>query len=355
MVFLRVLLFPFAVIFRIATGVRNHLYAIGHKKSFRFEVPVINVGNLNIGGSGKTPAIEYLVRLLKDKYQIATLSRGYGRRTRGFRFANEKDSASTLGDEPYQFFLNFGKDVKVVVGEDRAFAIPNILYEHPDTSVILLDDAYQHRRVSPHFNILLTDCEQPFYDDFLLPMGRLREARTEASRADVVVVTKCRETISLETQDGIRESVKRYAGDKPVFFSSIQYGQPKAFRSSNLAPAMKVILVTGIAKPEPLEEYVRMNFDLIRHFRFKDHHLYSIGDLNKLHNFASDQGEPVSLLTTEKDMVRLLDQKFAEHLKHFGWFYLPIEMKFIKNGAEFDKLVINAIENVTTRPDTTLQ
>lgn len=345
-----VLLFPFAVIFRIATGVRNHLYEIGHKKSFRFDVPTINVGNLNIGGSGKTPTIEYLIRLLKKDHDIATLSRGYGRRTKGLRFASPEDSATSIGDEPFQFYRNYGNEVKVVVGEDRAFAIPNILYEYPDTSVILLDDAYQHRRVDPHLNILLTNFEKPFYNDFLLPMGRLRESRKEATRADIVIVTKCQEVLDDEIQIRIEKEIVRYAGNKPIFFSFIRYGSPQPFQQTNGPVTPRVILVSGIAKPEPLEEYVSANFELIKHFRFKDHHLYSVKEAAHLKDFINSQEGPVSILTTEKDMVRLLDSKFDGLLADLNCFFLPIEMDFVKNGAEFDKLVRDAIEKANIRP-----
>lgn len=341
---LSVLLFPFAVIFRIATGIRNHLYSIGHKKSFQFEVPVVNVGNLNIGGSGKTPTIEYLIRLLKKEYAIATLSRGYGRRTRGLRFASPNDNASTLGDEPYQFYRNFNHEVKIVVGEDRAFAIPNILQEYPETSLILLDDAYQHRRVKPHLNILLTDFEKPFYNDFLLPMGRLREGRKEVQRADIIVVTKCNEVVDEAVQKQVRHEISQYAGDKPVFFSFIQYGSPQPFQQTNVSITPHVVLLSGIAKPQPLEDYVSANFELIKHFQFKDHHLYTIKDIAQVKNFIQNQGDKVSILTTEKDMVRLLDPKFSDLLRDLDCFFLPIEMDFVNNGVEFDKLVRNAIE-----------
>jgi len=341
---LSVLLFPFAVIFRIATGIRNHLYSIGHRKSFQFEVPTVNVGNLNIGGSGKTPAIEYLIRLLKNEYTIATLSRGYGRRTRGLRFANASDNASTLGDEPYQFYRNYHKEVKVVVGEDRAFAIPNILQEYEDTSLILLDDAYQHRRVRPHLNILLTDFEKPFYKDFLLPMGRLRESRKEVKRADIIVVTKCNEVVDEEIQSTVKKEIARYAGNKPVFFSFIQYGSPQPFQQTSVSIESRVILLSGIAKPQPLEDYVSANFELIKHFKFKDHHLYTFKDIAQIKSFIQNHEEKVSILTTEKDMVRLLDPKFSDLLRDLDCFFLPIEMDFVKNGVEFDDLVRNAIE-----------
>ncbi|MBX2940908.1 MAG: tetraacyldisaccharide 4'-kinase [Cyclobacteriaceae bacterium] len=346
---LSVLLFPFAVIFRIATGIRNHLYSVGHKKSFQFEVPVVNVGNLNIGGSGKTPTIEYLIRLLKKEYAIATLSRGYGRRTSGLRFATPNDNAATLGDEPYQFYRNFNTEVKVVVGEDRAFAIPNILHEYPSTSLILLDDAYQHRRVNPHLNILLTDFEKPFYKDFLLPMGRLREGRKGVKRADIIIVTKCTELIDKEVQNGMKKEIERYAGTKPVFFSFIRYGSPQPFQRTNVPITPHVVLLSGIAKPQPLEDFVSTNFVLVKHFRFKDHYLYTLKDIVQLRNFINNQAEKPSILTTEKDMVRLLDPKFSELLLDLNCFFLPIEMDFVENGVEFDRLVRYTIEKAAVK------
>lgn len=346
---LNVLLYPFAVMFRVATGIRNHLYAIGHKRSFQFEVPVINVGNLSLGGSGKTPAIEYLIRLLKDKQKIATLSRGYGRRTKGLRFASSSENADSIGDEPYQFYRNFGEEIKVVVGEDRAFAIPNLLHEYPDTTVVLLDDAFQHRSVIPHFNILLTDFSRPFFKDHLIPSGRLRESRSGASRADVVIVTKCPADLDEAAQRPIAEQVQRYAGSKPVFFSYVKYGKPQPFFNSGSTISHKVVLVSGIAKSKPLEEYVNSHFELIKHFRFQDHHAYTKKELASWIDFMQKQSGDVSVITTEKDMMRLLDSRFEELLINLPCFYLPIEMNFVKNGAEFDALVQNAIEKANAK------
>lgn len=346
---LRMLLYPFAVIFRIATGIRNHLFAIGHKRSFQFEVPVISVGNLSLGGSGKTPTIEYLIRLLGKNQKIATLSRGYGRRTKGLRFASSSDNASTLGDEPFQFYRNFAPDVKVVVGEDRAFAIPNILHEYQDTTVILLDDAFQHRSVRPHLNILLTDYSKPFFIDHLLPVGRLREGRVGAKRADVIIVTKCPPEIAQEVRQKVANEVVRYAGHKPIFFSYIKYGYPKPFFDVNRTITNKVVLVSGIAKAKPLELYVRKHFELVKHFQFRDHHAYSKKEVSVWTNFIRNMNDEVSLITTEKDMMRLLDPGFEASLKGLPCYYLPIEMNFVENGAEFDALVQNEIEKVNAK------
>ena len=341
---LSVLLYPFSVVFRLATDIRNHLYSIGHKKSTKIEVPVVLVGNLNVGGSGKTPAIEYLIRLLKKDFQLATLSRGYRRRTRGLRFASEQDTAASLGDEPYQFYKNFGKEVKVVVGEDRAFAIPNILHEWSDVNVILLDDAYQHRRVTPHLTILLTEFDRPFFNDHLIPSGRLRESRKEARRADVIVVTKCREELSYSEEKKLIERIGEYTGNKPVFFSQIEYAQPEPF-INNHSIGHDVVLVSGIANAQPLEKYVSSHFNMLRHFKFRDHHHYAVKEIQSISNFISSH-PGASLLTTEKDMVRLLDPRFQSVLKDIPCFYFPIKMTFMKNGSDFDAIVRNAIEKV---------
>src|SRR5258706_3745257 len=207
---MRPLLFPFSILYDLVTRIRNRLYDIGHKKSFRFETTVVGVGNLNVGGSGKTPMIEYLVKLLLPQHKVATLSRGYGRKTSGLRFATKSDTADTLGDEPFQFFRKFDHEVLVTVGEDRAYAIPNILLHRPLTDIILMDDAFQHRAVDPQLSILLTDYRQPFYSDWVLPAGNLREARAGAHRSDVVVITKCPGDTPPETCIAIEKSVQRY-------------------------------------------------------------------------------------------------------------------------------------------------
>ena len=191
MILLRILLFPFSWLYYLITQIRNRLYDRGLKPSVKFELPVICVGNLTVGGTGKTPMIEHLIRLLQNRFKVATLSRGYGRATKGIRIAGPSENASTIGDEPFQFYTKFGKRITVAVGEERALAIPTILQECSDTQIILLDDGFQHRKVSPGFSILLTDYHRPFYNDFLLPSGRLRESRWGAERADVIVVTKC--------------------------------------------------------------------------------------------------------------------------------------------------------------------
>ncbi len=344
MMLLRILLFPLTLLYDAITRFRNHLYDIGYKHSFRFEVPLIGVGNLNLGGSGKTPMIEYLIRLLMTENNIAILSRGYGRVTRGLRFANEKESARTIGDEPLQYFRSFKHKVNVVVCEDRAFAIPNILQEFPETNLVLMDDSFQHRAVNPKLNILLTEYAVPFYKDYVIPFGKLREARVGVCRADVIVVTKCKAKISKAEMGEITLAINKICVDKPVFFTTIQYGNPIFISKNFMTITSDVILVSGIANHASFEAYARTKFNVIKHFPYRDHHRYTKDELLGIKNYLKTIGKSVSILTTEKDMVRLLDPEFSEIVSDLPWFYMPIQTVFLKDGSEFDNLVTKAIK-----------
>lgn len=330
----RYLLWPFAVLYDLVTRIRNHLYDIGHKPSFRFEIPVVSVGNLNVGGSGKTPMIEYLIRLLGVDDRIATLSRGYGRRTRGMKFAGDADDSQTIGDEPYQLHRKFAPHVRVVVAEDRAFAIPNILNEFPEVTMVLLDDAFQHRSVRPHVSILLTEYSHPFSEDYVLPMGNLREARSFARRADVIVVTKCPHEVLNEVQ--LVDRIREYAGPKPVFFSTIRYGEPVCFGVPSVM-SDHIVVLTGIANPKPFVDHMAKSRSIVRHFQFGDHHRYVPGELDNIVRVAREHNAAV--VTTEKDMVRLISGTCADQVRQHSFFYVPIAAEFLKNGSEFDNLV----------------
>jgi len=335
------LLWPFAWLYDLATRIRNYLYDIGHKKSFEFDTVVISVGNLNVGGSGKTPMIEYLIRLLAHRYQLATLSRGYGRKTHGIRISSETDNALTLGDEPFQLSRKFEGNIKVVVGEERALAIPTILHQFPEVQVILMDDAFQHRAVKPQFSILVTDYEKPFYKDFLLPFGRLREAREGAGRADVIVVTKA-DGITEAEMELMSNSIHEEAGEKPVFFSGLSYQPPMPIRHDNLI-GEKVVLVSGIAKNSHFVREVSKLYQVVRHFRFEDHHHYSEEDIQRIQQSA-DEFQVHAILTTEKDMVKLITPQLLPLLQNNNWFYLPIRSVFLKGGIHFDEMIIRMIE-----------
>jgi len=342
--FLGILLFPFTLLYDLATRVRNYLYDIDYRKSFVFDTCVVAVGNLSVGGTGKTPMVEYLIRLLKDDYKLSTLSRGYGRKTKGFRLATGNDTFQTLGDEPKQFYEKYGGEVTVAVGEERAVAIPFILAEKEETQVILLDDAYQHRAVKPNHNILLTDFSKPFYNDFVLPSGRLREARKGASRADAVVVTKCPADLSDDRMHEISQEIKKYTS-ADIFFSSTRYLKPKAvYGKSDLTG--NVFLFSGIASSTNFERYVADNFDLKGVLHFGDHHAYTESDVEKLiAGFEQIEGGEKCLLTTEKDMVKFLSEPLKSKMKDYPLFYLPIETYFLNDGNKFDSNVIQTVKS----------
>ncbi|CAN5334593.1 tetraacyldisaccharide 4'-kinase [soil metagenome] len=341
---LKLLLYPFAALYNLGTAIRNYLYDIGHKSSFEFETTVITVGNLNVGGSGKTPMVEYLIQLLKKNFALATLSRGYRRQTKGYRIAESSDTARSIGDEPFQLFRKFGNEIKVVVGEDRVFAIPNILQEFPDTNVILLDDALQHRSVKPQLCVLVTDCAHPFYKDFVMPFGRLRESRRGSRRSDIIVVTKCKESLSLKEQEEMALAIQQYAGEKPVFFTGIRYHKPQPVGSQELL-TQNVILVSGIAKNESLKVFCHSNYTILKHFNYPDHHPYTVNDMIEIEAFCKIQSQPFSIITTEKDMVKLLAPELKPYLTSLPWFYLPIEQFFLQHGLKFDDLIFRAVKN----------
>ena len=344
----RILLLPFAMLYDAVTAIRNRLFDMNYKPSTRFDIPVIGVGNLAVGGTGKTPMVEHLIRLLQPSYKIATLSRGYGRNTTGFKIADGKDTAATIGDEPFQLYKKFTPGVAVVVGEDRAYAIPMLLQDLENITVVIMDDAYQHRSVTPGLSILLTEYGNPFYNDHLLPYGRLREAPEGAKRADVIVVTKCPSYLSEDEAMEIEKSIRTYSR-KPVFFSKIRYGNPVRFGMQAVL-SKKVILVSAIANAHILEDYVRKAYDMLKHFAFRDHYAITAADLAEISSLLKKYPEgEVSILTTEKDMVKLQRDELKGQVSQLPLFYLPIETEFIRNGKDFDTLVLSFMHSF--KPD----
>ncbi|HEU5290602.1 MAG TPA: tetraacyldisaccharide 4'-kinase [Cyclobacteriaceae bacterium] len=342
---LKFLLLPFAMLYDVLMNVRNKLYDQGTWPSVSFDIPVIGVGNLAVGGTGKTPMTEHLIRLLSPQYKIVTLSRGYGRKTKGFRIAAANDNASTIGDEPYQMFKKFSPAVGVTVGEERALAIPTLLQELPETNVVVMDDAFQHRKVNPGFNILLTEYGRPFYDDNVLPYGRLREGPEGAKRADVIVITKCPPHLEEEEIMKMEHAIREYSL-KPVFFSKIRYGEPVSFGDPAEKISSKIILISAIANSHILEDYVRKSFTLEKHYDFRDHYVFKPADLQEAEELVKKYPEgTVSILTTEKDMVKLEADELKPYVSRLPLFYLPIETEFLRNGADFDTLVTSFLNN----------
>ncbi|GAA3950707.1 tetraacyldisaccharide 4'-kinase [Hymenobacter algoricola] len=328
------LLLPFAWLYAAVLRVRNWLYDSGLRESTAYPVPVISVGNLRVGGTGKTPHVAWLVRQLQlAGEKPAVLSRGYGRRTRGYRLADAAATAATIGDEPLQHYQDFGGRVPVAVCEDRRTGIATLLHTQPTLTAIVLDDAYQHRRVRPALTVLLTEQQRPFYQDCVLPAGRLRESRSGARRADVVIVTKCAADLSAQQQAQLAAQVRRYARPGvPVLFSTYDYGAPVAVGAAAAAPVgPDILLLTGIAQPGPLREYLAgAGYRIGYHAAFADHHAFTAADIAAV----AGQLEPgQSVFTTQKDAVRLLEPALREALAGLPVFYIPIEVRFLADGA----------------------
>ncbi|MCX7547923.1 tetraacyldisaccharide 4'-kinase [Xanthomarina sp. F1114] len=334
MKFLRYILFPIVPIYYLVTWTRNKLYDLGWKKSKSYAFPIICVGNLSVGGTGKSPMIEYLVRLLKSDYKLATLSRGYKRESEGFKLAGTTDSAKTLGDEPFQFYNKFGDEILVAVDANRQNGIENLHALNNKPDVILLDDAFQHRKVHAGFNILLTAYGDLYCNDIVLPTGNLREPKKGAKRAHIIVVTKCPINISDKEKEEIRVRLNTEAGQS-VFFSSISYSNNIFSQTERLGLAQLkgFTLVTGIANPDPLIQYLKSNNLEFNHLNFKDHHNFSAKEILDLSRLDF-------ILTTEKDFMRLKDEKSLKD----KLFYLPIEVSLDK-PEEFNKEILDYLKS----------
>lgn len=332
---LRKILFPFAVLYGFITSIRNFLFDKGILKSISFDIPVIAVGNLSVGGTGKTPQIEYLIRLLSDKYIVATLSRGYKRKSEGFVLADETSNAQILGDEPFQFYQKF-PNVKVAVDANRTNGITQLLSQKIKPQVVLLDDAYQHRKVKAGFYILLTSYGDLYADDFMLPTGNLRESRSGASRANIVVVTKCPKNLSEEKQAEIRLKLKLNCSQQIFFtfidYDTVIYGKEEKISVDQIKSESKILLA-GIAKPKPFFYYLKNENDEC--LTFSDHHHFSEADLESIQNKANGK----KIITTEKDYVRLKDSKLVSQL-----YYLPIKSTFINHQQNFDATILNYLK-----------
>ncbi|MCR5889933.1 tetraacyldisaccharide 4'-kinase [Hymenobacter sp. J193] len=329
--FVTLLLLPLSWLYASVMAVRNWLYDTGLKVSSSFPVPLIVVGNLRVGGTGKTPHVAWVVRELQQLgEQPAILSRGYGRQTRGYRRVTPQETATTVGDEPLQHWQDFAGAVPVAVAEDRRLGIRHLLAETTATAVVL-DDAYQHRRVQPTLSFLLTEHQRPFYEDWVLPAGRLRESRGGARRADVIIVTKCPAELPAAEQVKIRQRIGRYSRPgAPVLFSSYTYGAPVAVGAAALASPAGVLL-TGIAQPGPLREYLtHAGYALAHHAAFADHHAFTAAEIRAVVAQLPPGG---SIFTTQKDAMRLREPALQAALAGVPVFFIPIEVRLLGDGA----------------------
>ncbi|MGG9962569.1 tetraacyldisaccharide 4'-kinase [Ferruginibacter sp. SUN106] len=340
----RYLLFPVSLVYGAVVWLRNWLFDKNILKAAQFNFPIICVGNIAVGGTGKTPMVEYLIRLLQNDFNTATLSRGYKRKTKGFAIADNTTTALEIGDEPMQFHNKF-PHVTVAVGEERLVAIPQILHDKPGTNVIILDDAFQHRPVKAGLNIVLTAYNNLFTRDLMMPSGDLRDVKASMKRAGIIVVTKCKTGLSADEKKSIVKELKPLP-KQAVFFTEITYSKP--YHLFTKAEAVidrntNILLICGIANPRPLKDFLVTNFNSYDMLRYPDHHIFNSDDLADIKKqFAKIQQQDKIILTTEKDAVRLV--KFEEDLKDFPVYVLPIEHSFLFNeGEAFNKLVVDFI------------
>lgn len=332
---LRRLLYPFSLIFAVIASIRNLLFDMGILESTRYPIPVISIGNITVGGTGKTPLTEFILRNLQETYRCALLSRGYGRNTRGVIMADERATSATIGDEPMQIHSKFEK-VLVAVAEKRQEGMTFLLNNHPAPQVVVLDDAFQHRYVQPGLSIVVMDYTRPIWKDFCLPAGNLREPRRGVNRAQIIVVNKCPENLSQQEAQQIRKRLNVRKSVR-IFFTAIRYGAPVPLKPQNSTFATllersdcTLLAMAGIGNPEPFYKQMASFQVPIEQLRFPDHHAFSTADLQKMETLCSREGSQKLLVTTEKDAMRLASAGLSEPLLTKIW-YIPIELEFLFN------------------------
>lgn len=336
---LRIILFPISIIYALIMWLRNRLYDWRLLKSTTFKFPVVVIGNLAVGGTGKSPMAEYILRLINPHKDIMLLSRGYGRKTKGFREVSIHDSAALVGDEPLQIKRKFGS-THVYVCEDRVFALNKI---GSSGSGVLLDDAYQHRALKPSFSILLFDYKSLLKPMLPLPTGNFRDTLLESKRASLIVVTKCPHGTDQQVRSLIEQKLQQYT-TAPIFFSAISYQQLQNNQGQTLPLAAistyQAVLITGIAKPGPLRDHLSPHLQQLTHINFKDHHTFSAADLDAIKTgFAALKSDDKIIITTEKDYQRLPES----FINTFPVYTVPIEQRILFGGQPlFDSLLLRA-------------
>ena len=350
---LKILLYPISWIYGVVVYIRNSLYDYKVFKSTEFEIPVISIGNITVGGTGKTPHTEYLVELLKKHVSVATLSRGYKRKTKGFRLVEKQSHAREVGDEPLQIKQKF-PEVTVAVDENRVRGINNLLTNEANSpDAVLLDDAFQHRKVSPGINILLIDYNRPIDKDQLLPVGRLRERKYQRRRANIIIYTKCPDEITPITRRIIMKDVN-LRPYQSLFFTTMVYGQPTPVFPDKMEAIIQdeelkrpVILLSGIANPAPLQQYLASKYAVIDELIFNDHHNFTPKDLSVIEErFLRYQKENPMIVTTEKDAMRLQDEQGLPEFIQKQFYYIPLKIKFLDHeGKSFDKTIVGYVKD----------
>lgn len=344
-ILLRVLLVPFSFFYIFIVIIRNKLFDLNIFKSKKYDIPIIGVGNLSVGGTGKTPHTEYIInQLSKENALVAVLSRGYKRKTKGFIVVSHEHINIDVGDEAIQYRKKFNENIIVAVDSNRARGIENLIKLYPDLKAIVLDDCFQHRWVKPGLNILLTDFFNPFYKDHIFPFGSLRETKSGYKRADIIVVTKCEFEQNPILKKEIIHNINPLEHQK-VFFSKISYATKKNIFDEEFNEIKKhysfILLFTGIANSYPLEQYLKSRCSRINSIKFNDHYSFTKKDILKLIDiFESDVSTSKAIFTTEKDISRLKNTEMLELLKKYPVYYVPIEVVPLKNDIKnFNKII----------------
>ena len=342
---MRILLLPISLLYHIVLTIRHKLYDWHILKSLRFEYPIIGVGNLNLGGTGKTPHTEHLIQLLKDSYRVATLSRGYGRKTKGFQRADHQSTYETVGDEPLQYYKKFPM-IQVAVDEDRIEGVEKLLIGQNTPDVILLDDAFQHRRIKAGLNILLTEYQHLYCDDFLFPAGTLRDIRSAAKRADIIVVSKSPKELGEGEKQQIINKLKPTETQK-VFFSTMEYAPLKplnqAAEQSTAENADSILAFCGIANPKPFVEELKKRYKNVDFLPFGDHHAYTENDVKTILKHLEDlNGEKKIIVTTEKDAARLTNSPYLCQFERVPLYDLPVSVRFHEE-EKFNEEILNYV------------
>lgn len=339
---LRLLLLPFSWLYWLAVKIRNFLFDINILHSFEFDFPIICVGNITVGGTGKTPHTDYLINLLKKNYRTALLSRGYGRKTKGFRIVDETSKAIEVGDEPLQLKLKHN-DIACAVHEDRLNGVVELFGAFPDIEVVVLDDAFQHRWIKAGLNILMVDYSRPVYSDFFLPAGNLRDSISEIRRANIVIVSKCPDNLTTPEQNLIAKRLK-IKQNQDIYFTSVSYGKPKAvFNNCEdclFNPNTAIFALSGVANPKPFIHQLQKNYKLVGKKTFADHHNFTVKEILSIFEVTSND---VKLVTTEKDAARIRGLNLPSDVKS-RIYYLPLEVYFINNDENrFNSQIINYV------------
>lgn len=354
--YLKFLLFPFTLIYASILSIRNLMFEWGYLKSTSFDLPIISVGNISVGGTGKTPHTEYLIKLLQEKYALASLSRGYKRQSEGFVLADENSNSYDLGDEPMQMNRKFPK-LNVAVDADRVNGVQQLLSLEKGLKLdcILLDDAYQHRYIKPGLSILLIDYNRPISHDFVMPMGRLRERAAGKKRADIIIMSKCPVDLSDSEAEKLKKSINPLPHQE-LYFTSLDYApvEPVFDSCNELADlndtkkdSLGILLVTGIANPSPLRDYLMAYCCEFEEIQFPDHYTFKDKDLEQIETSFKDlKSDNKIIITTEKDAVRFLDMPIESDILKDNMAYVPLQIKFQNQAkVQFDKQIHDFIKS----------